>query len=54
MATYSDAHIPRLRAVVIITDHTSFDYERIVERAHLIIDTRNALRHFKNENIVRL
>jgi len=41
-------------AVVIITDHTSFDYERIVERAHLIIDTRNALRHFKNENIVRL
>ena len=40
--------------VVIITDHTSFDYERIVERAGLIIDTRNALKHFKNGNIVRL
>lgn len=41
-------------AVVIITDHTSFDYERIVERAQVIVDTRNALKHFKNANIVRL
>jgi UDP-N-acetyl-D-glucosamine dehydrogenase len=41
-------------AVVIITDHTSFDYERIVERAQLIIDTRNALKHFKKASIVRL
>ena len=41
-------------AVVIITDHTSFDYERIVERAQVIVDTRNALKHFKSPNIVRL
>jgi len=39
---------------MIITDHTSFDYERIVERAQLIVDTRNALKHFKQANIVRL
>src|SRR6202035_5298628 len=40
-------------AVVIITDHTSFDYEMIVERGQLIIDTRNALKHFKQPHIVR-
>ncbi len=31
-------------AVIIVTDHTSFDYEMIVEHAPLIIDTRNATR----------
>ena len=41
-------------AVVIVTDHSSFDYERIVERSRVIVDTRNALKHFKNANIVRL
>ena len=41
-------------AVVIITDHTSFDYERVVERAQVIVDTRNALKHFTKANIIRL
>jgi UDP-N-acetyl-D-glucosamine dehydrogenase len=41
-------------AVMIITDHTSFDYETIVELGQLIIDTRNALKHFKQPHIVRL
>ena len=41
-------------AVVIITDHTSFDYERVVERAQEIVDTRNALKHFTKANIIRL
>jgi UDP-N-acetyl-D-glucosamine dehydrogenase len=31
-------------AVVITTDHTSFDYQWLVDRARLIIDTRNATR----------
>jgi UDP-N-acetyl-D-glucosamine dehydrogenase len=29
--------------VVIITNHSSYDYEAILENAHLIVDTRNAL-----------
>jgi UDP-N-acetyl-D-glucosamine dehydrogenase len=29
-------------AIVIITDHTSIDYQRLVNRAALIVDTRNA------------
>ncbi|HML17394.1 MAG TPA: nucleotide sugar dehydrogenase [Bryobacteraceae bacterium] len=40
--------------VVIVTDHHSFDYARIVERAKLIVDTRNALKGFSSEKIVRL
>jgi UDP-N-acetyl-D-glucosamine dehydrogenase len=40
--------------VVIITEHTSFDYQTIAERARLIVDTRNALKHFNNASIVRL
>ncbi len=30
--------------VVIVTDHKGFDYTRIVEKAKLIVDTRNALK----------
>ena len=29
-------------AVLIAADHSSFDYEFIVEHAHLVVDTRNA------------
>jgi UDP-N-acetyl-D-glucosamine dehydrogenase len=40
--------------VVIITDHTKVDYASVVKRAKLILDTRNALKGFRSENIVRL
>jgi UDP-N-acetyl-D-glucosamine dehydrogenase len=49
-----ESNVTAADAVMIITDHTSFDYERVVERAQLIVDTRNALKHFKQANIVRL
>jgi len=29
-------------AVVIVTDHTSFDYQEIVDHSRLVVDTRNA------------
>jgi UDP-N-acetyl-D-glucosamine dehydrogenase len=38
----------------IITDHSSFDYRRIVESARLIVDTRNALKGVNSAHIVRL
>jgi len=31
-------------AVVILTDHTSIDYQQIVAEARLVVDTRNATR----------
>jgi UDP-N-acetyl-D-glucosamine dehydrogenase len=40
--------------VVIITDHTKVDYASVVKRAKLILDTRNALKGFRSDNIVRL
>jgi UDP-N-acetyl-D-glucosamine dehydrogenase len=40
--------------VVIITDHKNVDYGAVVKRAKLIVDTRNALKGFRSEKIVRL
>jgi UDP-N-acetyl-D-glucosamine dehydrogenase len=40
--------------VVIVTDHDSIDYAALVERSRLIVDTRNALKAYRSEKIVRL
>ena len=36
-------------AVLISTNHSSFDYRTIAAHAHLIIDTRDAMRPYVNE-----
>jgi UDP-N-acetyl-D-glucosamine dehydrogenase len=43
-------------AVVIVTDHTSIDYARLLREAKLVVDTRDALRHVPGDKtkIVRL
>jgi len=40
--------------VVIITDHRKFDYAALVREARLIVDTRNVLKGFTSQKIVRL
>jgi len=40
--------------VVIVTDHSGAPYASVVEKALLIVDTRNALKSFKSPKIVRL
>ncbi len=40
--------------VVIITDHSAFDYKSLVARAPRIVDSRNALKGFDSPKIVRL
>jgi UDP-N-acetyl-D-glucosamine dehydrogenase len=40
--------------VVIVTDHSDFDYKGLLASAKLIVDTRNAMKAFKSEKIVRL
>ena len=40
--------------VVIVTDHSTFDYKALVDQASLVVDTRNALKGFKSNKIVRL
>lgn len=38
----TDAELERADAVVIVTDHAAVDYQRVVDHADLVIDTRNA------------
>ena len=40
--------------VVVVTDHTAFDYGALIEKSRLIVDTRNAMKGLKSEKIVRL
>jgi len=39
--------------IVIVTDHSDYDYRRIVEEGQLVVDTRNATRGMQNSKIVR-
>jgi UDP-N-acetyl-D-glucosamine dehydrogenase len=41
-------------AAIIITDHSCFDYQEIVNRANLLIDTRNATKGIQSPKIVLL
>jgi UDP-N-acetyl-D-glucosamine dehydrogenase len=67
--SYHDPFVPELRdlgltsqplepesydAVVIVTDHSSIDYERLVEDANLVIDLRNATRQQRNGKVWKL
>jgi len=40
--------------VAIVTDHSTLDYAAVVEKSRLIVDTRNALKRFSSDKIVRL
>ncbi len=40
-------------AVVVATDHAAFDWALIAKHARLIVDTRNALRHFPSANVLK-
>ena len=51
----TDAALEDCDAVVIATDHSSIDYARVVARASLVVDTRNACRRVRTgrDKIVR-
>ncbi|HWA94536.1 MAG TPA: nucleotide sugar dehydrogenase [Terracidiphilus sp.] len=40
-------------AVMIVTDHTNYDYKAIVEQSKLVVDTRNATKGIVSDKIVR-
>lgn len=40
-------------AVLILTDHTSFDYKGIVEAAQMVLDTRNACEGIQSDKIIK-
>jgi UDP-N-acetyl-D-glucosamine dehydrogenase len=39
--------------VVIVTDHSDYDFQGIVQEAQLVVDTRNATRGMDSPKIVR-
>jgi UDP-N-acetyl-D-glucosamine dehydrogenase len=40
-------------AVIIVTDHSDYDYRTIVEQSQLVIDTRNATKGIESKRVVR-
>jgi UDP-N-acetyl-D-glucosamine dehydrogenase len=40
-------------AVIIVTDHSDYDYARIVTESRLVVDTRNATNGIQSPKIVR-
>jgi UDP-N-acetyl-D-glucosamine dehydrogenase len=48
--------VRRMDLILITTDHTLYDYEWIVEKAQLVIDTRNATKGIKRgkEKVIRI
>jgi UDP-N-acetyl-D-glucosamine dehydrogenase len=48
------AILESMDCVVVLTDHSAFNYAMVAAHGPLIIDTRNALRDFSNPNIIRL
>jgi UDP-N-acetyl-D-glucosamine dehydrogenase len=38
--------------VLIVTDHSDYDYKKIVNDAQLVVDSRNATRGIKSDKIV--
>ena len=53
-APLSDTLLAETDCVLIVTNHTSFDYASIVQRTALVVDTRNATKHITSGKVVRL
>ncbi len=45
--------VDKYDCVLIVTDHSDYDYRWIVQNASLVVDTRNATRGIDGDNIVR-
>lgn len=52
----TDEALASADCVLILTDHSAIDYERVAEKTALIVDTRNATRDVENnrEKIVKI
>jgi UDP-N-acetyl-D-glucosamine dehydrogenase len=53
MTNTSLENLAQYDAVMIVTDHSTYDYRAIVEQAQLVVDTRNATKGIDSPKIVR-
>jgi UDP-N-acetyl-D-glucosamine dehydrogenase len=49
-----DSALTAADCVVIITNHSAFDYQDIVAKSRLVVDTRNACKSIRSPKVVRL
>jgi UDP-N-acetyl-D-glucosamine dehydrogenase len=50
----ADEAAAKADCVLIVTDHSAFDYAKLLAKARLIVDTRNAMKGIESAKIVRL
>ena len=48
---YSLPKLKKYDLVLILTDHSGFNYEQLARKANLIVDTRNAIKSRKHKNV---
>ncbi len=48
-----EAELGRFDCVLIATDHSAYDYKKIVDGARLVVDSRNATKAISSAKIVR-
>jgi UDP-N-acetyl-D-glucosamine dehydrogenase len=53
MKSVSLDNLGQYDCVLIVTDHSAYDYQRLVSEAQLVVDTRNATKGIQSPNIVR-
>ncbi len=51
---YSLQNLKKYDLVLILTDHSGFDYEKLARNSKLVVDTRNAIKSRKHKNVFRL
>ena len=51
---YNSGILKKYDLVLILTDHSNFDYDEIVKNSKLVVDTRNAIKSRKYKNVFRL
>jgi UDP-N-acetyl-D-glucosamine dehydrogenase len=50
----TSAELEAADAVLVVTNHSGVDYALVVDKASLVLDTRNALKDFDSDKVVRL
>ena len=53
MTSTSLDNLGQFDAVLIVTDHSSYNYKEIVQQSQLVIDTRNATKGIEATNVIR-
>jgi len=51
---YKPQILKKYDCVLILTDHSGFDYESLAKKANLVVDTRNAIKSRKHKNVIWL